>query len=141
MGEPIANPEVKQWAGFFTPIVLLVLAASGAYLAERQVQPEKFDSTPEAMWWATATLTTLGYGGVVGIGMAALTKQHRIALGDNVSDADEEQEFEVKRRGLGLSKRIVEEIRAGVQRKRSGKLVGRCPHCGWNLNRRLYTDA
>ncbi|TQV70258.1 ion transporter [Denitrobaculum tricleocarpae] len=75
-------------AGFFILIVLLVLAASGAYLAEHQVQPEKFGSIPEAMWWAMATLTTVGYGdvvpitaagqifgslvGVVGIGMAAL---------------------------------------------------------------------
>lgn len=76
------------FAGFFILIVLLVLAASGAYLAEHQVQPDKFGSIPAAMWWAMATLTTVGYGdvtpvtpagqifgslvAVVGIGMAAL---------------------------------------------------------------------
>lgn len=76
------------FAGFFILIVLLVLAASGAYLAEHEVQPDKFGSIPEAMWWAMATLTTVGYGdvvpitpvgqifgslvGVVGIGIAAL---------------------------------------------------------------------
>ncbi|WP_299847389.1 ion transporter [uncultured Roseovarius sp.] len=76
------------FAGFFILIVMLVLAASGAYLAEHQVQPDKFGSIPHAMWWAVATLTTVGYGdvtpitpagqlfgslvAVVGIGMAAL---------------------------------------------------------------------
>lgn len=76
------------FAAFFILSVLLVLASSGAYLAEHEAQPEKFGSIPEAMWWAMVTLTTLGYGdvvpitvlgrvfgslvAVVGIGMAAL---------------------------------------------------------------------
>ncbi len=76
------------FSGFFILLMLLILAASGAYLAEHEVQPEKFGSIPHAMWWAMATLTTVGYGdvtpvtpigqvfgslvAVVGIGMAAL---------------------------------------------------------------------
>ncbi len=75
-------------AGFFILVVLLVLAASGEYLVEHSAQPDKFGSIPEAMWWAVATLTTVGYGDVtpvtplgklfgalvtiIGIGMAAL---------------------------------------------------------------------
>ncbi|PWE33835.1 Ion transport protein [Maritimibacter sp. 55A14] len=75
-------------AGFFILAIILILAASGAYLAEHQVQPEKFGSIPAAMWWAMVTLTTVGYGdvtpitpagrvfgglvAVVGIGIAAL---------------------------------------------------------------------
>ena len=76
------------FAGLFILLVLLILAASGAYLVEHGAQPEKFGSIPDAMWWAIATLTTLGYGdvtpitplgklfgaivAVTGIGMAAL---------------------------------------------------------------------
>jgi voltage-gated potassium channel len=76
------------FAGFFILLVLLTLAASGAYLVEQGAQPEKFGSIPDAMWWAMATLTTVGYGDVtpitplgklfgacvtvIGIGMAAL---------------------------------------------------------------------
>jgi voltage-gated potassium channel len=45
--------------------VLFVLASSGIYLIENKVQPEAFGSIPAAMWWAMATLTTVGYGDVV----------------------------------------------------------------------------
>ncbi len=44
---------------------LLVFAASAIHLAERVVQPEVFGTIPDAMWWAIATLTTVGYGDVV----------------------------------------------------------------------------
>lgn len=76
------------FAGFFILMVMLIFAASGAWLAEHEAQPEAFGSIPAAMWWAMATLTTVGYGDVtpitvagkifgaaitvIGIGMAAL---------------------------------------------------------------------
>src|SRR6516164_3509234 len=46
-------------------LILLLLASAGMYLLERDVQPDKFDSIPEAPWWALSTLTTVGYGDVV----------------------------------------------------------------------------
>ncbi len=68
--------------------VILILASSGIYMVEQDAQPEAFGSIPAAMWWAVATLTTVGYGDVtpvtvlgklfgavvtiVGIGMVAL---------------------------------------------------------------------
>jgi len=46
---------------------LMLLAASGMYAIEGHVQPEAFGDIPSAMWWALATLTTIGYGDVVPI--------------------------------------------------------------------------
>ncbi|MDI4663299.1 cyclic nucleotide-gated ion channel/potassium channel family protein [Xanthobacter autotrophicus] len=43
----------------------VLIAATAMYLTERDVQPDKFGSIPEAMWWAITTLTTVGYGDVV----------------------------------------------------------------------------
>ncbi len=54
-------------AAFFLMAVILILASCGIYLIEHDVQPDKFGSIPAAMWWAMATLTTVGYGDVVPI--------------------------------------------------------------------------
>ena len=44
---------------------MLVIAASGIHLLEGDIQEEAFGSIPRAMWWAIATLTTVGYGDVI----------------------------------------------------------------------------
>ncbi len=68
--------------------MMLILAATGIYFLENDVQHQAFGSIPKAMWWAIVTLTTLGYGdvvpvtnmgkmfagliGLIGVGMLAL---------------------------------------------------------------------
>lgn len=44
---------------------LIMLSATALYYAEHDVHAEAFGSIPAAMWWAVATLTTVGYGDVV----------------------------------------------------------------------------
>lgn len=48
----------------FLALVVLYLAAVGIYHFEKSAQPEVFSSIPASLWWATATLTTVGYGDV-----------------------------------------------------------------------------
>ena len=42
-----------------------LISAAFIHLAEREVQPEKFGTIPDAMWWSIVTLGTIGYGDVV----------------------------------------------------------------------------
>ena len=42
--------------------VLLYLSAVGIYYCEREAQPDALGSIPDCLWWAVATLTTVGYG-------------------------------------------------------------------------------
>ena len=48
-------------------LMVLFLASVAVYFLERDVQPATFGSVPSALWWAMATLTTVGYGDVVPI--------------------------------------------------------------------------
>ncbi len=45
-------------------LVLLYLSAIGIYYFEHPAQPENFGSILDGMWWAVATLTTVGYGDI-----------------------------------------------------------------------------
>lgn len=46
-------------------LLLLVIASTLMYFVEHEAQPDKFASIPAAMYWAVATLTTVGYGDIV----------------------------------------------------------------------------
>jgi voltage-gated potassium channel len=46
-----------------------LIAATAMHLVERHVQPEKFGTIPDAMWWAIVTLGTVGYGDAVPVTM------------------------------------------------------------------------
>ena len=58
--------EEKQsfLAAMFLLTIAMLIASTGIYIFEKDAQPDKFGSIPEAMWWAIATLTTIGYGDV-----------------------------------------------------------------------------
>lgn len=66
-------------------LILMIGSATLLYLVEGDVQPEKFGSIPRALWWAVATLTTIGYGDVypitaLGKVLAAVTAITSIGL-------------------------------------------------------------
>ena len=43
---------------------LLLVSSTAMFLAERNIQPEKYGDIPSTMWWAVVTLSTVGYGDV-----------------------------------------------------------------------------
>jgi voltage-gated potassium channel len=80
--------SANLFSAFFVLSILIIIAATGMHIVEAEFQPEQFGTIPKSIWWATVTLTTVGYGDVVpitaagkifgifivmsGIGMAAL---------------------------------------------------------------------
>jgi len=58
----IAKDELALF--LFVTIILLYLSAVGIYYFENATQPDQFKSVFHSLWWAVATLTTVGYGDV-----------------------------------------------------------------------------
>jgi voltage-gated potassium channel len=60
--------ERHSLAACLVILIAVVLTSAGLmYVIEHDAQPDKFGSIPDAMWWAAATVTTVGYGDVVPI--------------------------------------------------------------------------
>ncbi|CAN5505287.1 cyclic nucleotide-gated ion channel [soil metagenome] len=60
---------VTEWRALMAAGViglgLLLIAGTGMYLIEGDVQPDKLGSVPAAMYWAVVTVVTVGYGDIV----------------------------------------------------------------------------
>ncbi|HTP37029.1 MAG TPA: cyclic nucleotide-gated ion channel [Methyloceanibacter sp.] len=65
LGRVVADEYRALLGALLVILVLLLFSATVMYYLEREAQPDKFGSIPDAAWWALATLTTVGYGDVV----------------------------------------------------------------------------
>ena len=64
MVEAVYSERRVLWSAAVLMLTLLVFQSSLVYYFEREAQPDKYGSIPEAMWWGIVTLTTVGYGDV-----------------------------------------------------------------------------
>jgi len=110
-------------ASFFVVFLLLIVASLLIYYAEHDAQPESFKNAFSGLWWAVATLTTVGYGdiypvtvfgriigaliAILGIGMVAIPT------------------------GI-ISSGFVEHLQA---RNNKDDEMTYCPHCGKRLKK------
>lgn len=64
IAEAVAARSAELGLSLFAGLVLMLTSATLLYFVEGEAQPDKFGSIPRALWWAVATLTTIGYGDV-----------------------------------------------------------------------------
>ncbi len=102
----------------FVVMILLLIASTLMFYLESGEQPEAFSNIGQSLWWAVATLTTVGYGDIYPItaggkilsGIIALLGVGIVALPTSI-----------------LSSAFVGKLQ---ERKQKKKIVCNCPHCG-----------
>ena len=67
LGRVIADEYRALLGAFLVILMMLLFASSIIYVLEREAQPDKLGSLPQAAWWAISALTTTGFGDVVPI--------------------------------------------------------------------------
>ncbi|MBE6372632.1 MAG: ion transporter [Lentisphaerae bacterium] len=64
IGAVFKSKSKEIFASLFFVFILLVVASLLIYYAEHDTQPEQFQNAFSGLWWAVATLTTVGYGDI-----------------------------------------------------------------------------
>lgn len=121
-GNVLKNKRHELSFSFVFVLFVLLLVSTLMYYVEREAQPDDFKSIPHAMWWAIATLTTVGYGDVVPVTPLGKTLGGVIAI-----------------LGIGLvaipsgimAAGFTEEIRKEREQNNHKHF---CPHCGNHID-------
>lgn len=99
-------------------LFLLLISSTLMYYVEHEAQPDIFPNIPETMWWAIATLTTVGYGDVYPI----------TGLGKFLGGA-------IAILGIGLFALPAGILSSGFSKKvGKSKRESKCPNCGHVIN-------
>ncbi|MBR5680123.1 MAG: ion transporter, partial [Clostridia bacterium] len=64
IGDVLRRKSQQIVASIFFVSIILVLASLLIYYAEHDAQPDQFENAFSGLWWAVATLTTVGYGDI-----------------------------------------------------------------------------
>ena len=64
IGSVIKETKYDLLVTVFLTFILLIIASTLMFYIENDAQPDAFENIGEAMWWAVATLTTVGYGDI-----------------------------------------------------------------------------
>lgn len=64
LGTAYRNAKAEIFIVLVATLIVLYIAAVGIYYFENDAQPDAFKSVFHSLWWAVATLTTVGYGDV-----------------------------------------------------------------------------
>lgn len=117
LGRVLKREKDELAITFFVTSILLLLAATLMYHAEKSIQPDSFPNIIASFWWAIATLTTVGYGDVYPLTVVGKILSGIVAL-----------------LGIGIVALPTGILASGFMKEledNSGKKGQKyCPHCG-----------
>jgi len=141
MGAVVRERRHELLVAVFLTVLLLMVASTLMYYLESQVQPEAFPNILASMWWAVATLTTIGYGDVFPVtdwgrllsGIIAILGIGLVALPTAIiSSGFVEALARTKGEGAGSDTAGGRDATDPAPPPAGGRAV--CPHCGKPLD-------
>ena len=158
VGDVFFEKRYELGVTLFTTLIVMVVASTLLYYCENEVQPEQFSNIVSTMWWAVATLTTVGYGdiypvtalgkvlgsiiAVLGLGVVALPTG---LIGAAFIEKIEKKREEDKAKYLAEKIKKSESTRNTVQEdihalcgEKFGQTFIYCPYCGINLSEKSH---
>lgn len=80
IGQVFKNKSGQLISSIAVVLVLILIASVIMYNVEHEAQPERFTNVFQSMWWAIATLTTVGYGDIYPVTIIGKMLSATIAL-------------------------------------------------------------
>ena len=110
----LKNKKEELLSTVFVMIFVIMMSATLMYYFENKVQPESFPNIIASLWWAVATLTTVGYGDIYPVTVTGKILASIIAMA-----------------GIGLVALPTGIISSGfVEELSIDKKYSQCPNCG-----------
>lgn len=121
IGNVLGRKKDQLISSIFVVFILMLISSILMYYFEHDAQPEVFENAFSGLWWAIATLTTVGYGDIYPVTVMGKVISAVIAL-----------------LGIGMVAVPTGIISAGFSeeledQKNSEKDFKYCPHCGNKL--------
>jgi len=119
--EVIRETRFDLMITFFATGILLLLSSTIMYFLENEAQPEAFENIGQSLWWAVATLTTVGYGDIYPVtGLGKILSSFIALLGIGI----------VALPTAIISSSLIEKMQVRKAGAHSEEETCACPHCG-----------
>ena len=136
IGDVFKRKSREMGVSIFFVFILLTIASLLIYYAEHDAQPDKFSNAFSGLWWAVATLTTVGYGDIYPItvlgrilgAVIAIMGIGMVAIPTGILSAGFVEVLEKKVPGASAGKAEKD----GAEEEKKEKFTY-CPHCGKKL--------
>ena len=154
IGDVFRSKSQQMIASVFFVSMILILASLLIYYAEHDAQPDQFENAFSGLWWAVATLTTVGYGdiypvtplgrflgaiiAILGIGMVAVPTSILSAgfmemLEKETSVQNESEKASPEKASPETNPKPVDSHSHAVPKDDTFEPPQYCPHCGKKL--------
>lgn len=128
IGDVISEKRREILGSFFFVGLLMLVSSLVIYAAEHDAQPDAFKNAFSGLWWAVATLSTVGYGDIYPVtvigrifgAVLALLGVAAVAVPTSI-----------------ISSGLIERVTKKDDSVRTSQKITYCPHCGKRISNEM----